>query len=168
MRRAIGAIVEPIDKVFRALLAVLMAAMVVSVTWQVVSRYVLGSPSSWTEELSRYLLIWIGLLGGSYAYHLKMHLGLDLLAQKLPPAARRVQARFIHVAVIFFAATALVGGGIELIALTWELGQHSPALGVPMSLVYLSLPVSGVMMILYACLALFEEPGEGFTGGPIE
>lgn len=156
MRRAIAAI----DKVFRALLASLLAAMVVSVSWQVVSRYVLGSPSSWTEELARYLLIWVGLLGGSYAYHVKMHLGLDLLTQKLSPAARRVQARFIHLAVILFAATALVGGGVNLIALTWELGQRSAALGIPVAFVYLSLPVSGLMLILYAGLALFEDPDE--------
>lgn len=150
--------IRAIDAVFRGLLAALMGAMVLCVTWQVVSRYVLGSPSSWTEELSRYLLIWVGLLGGSYAYHVKMHLGLDLLARKLPPAARRAQARFIHLAVVFFAVTALIGGGFELIRLTWSLGQHSAALGIPISLVYCSLPLSGVMLVLYACLGLFDKP----------
>lgn len=153
------AAVRTVDRLFRALLAVLMAVMVLCVSWQVLSRYVLGSPSSWTEELSRYLLIWVGLLGGSYAYHARMHLGLDLLAQKLPPAARKVQARFIHLAVIFFAAAALVGGGLKLIWLTWELGQYSAALGVPMALVYCSLPISGLMLILYACVALLESSG---------
>ncbi|HZD52382.1 MAG TPA: TRAP transporter small permease [Woeseiaceae bacterium] len=147
-----------IDRAFRALLAALMAAMVLSVTWQVVSRYVLGSPSSWTEELSRFLLIWIGLLGGSYAYHVKMHLGLDLLARKLPPGARRIQSRFIHVTVIFFAVTALIGGGLRLIWLVWELRQHSAALGVPMALVYCSLPISGLMLVLYAGIALSDTP----------
>jgi TRAP-type C4-dicarboxylate transport system permease small subunit len=154
MRAAIAAI----DRVFRGLLAVLMALMVACVTWQVVSRYVLGSPSSWTEELARYLLIWIGLLGGAYAYHVKMHLGLDLLAQKLSPGAHRMQARLIHVAVILFAGVVLLGGGLNLIRLAMELGQQSAALGVPMWLVYLSLPLSGLMLVVYACLALFEEP----------
>lgn len=153
-------VVRAVDKAFRVLLAALMALMVACVTWQVVSRYVLGDPSSWTEELARYLLIWIGLLGGAYAYHVKMHLGLDLLSQRLPAGARRVQVRFIHLAVIFFAAVALVGGGVHLIWLALELGQHSPALGVPMSAVYLSLPISGVMLILYAGLALREAPHE--------
>jgi TRAP-type C4-dicarboxylate transport system permease small subunit len=155
MRKAIAAL----DRVFRGLLAVLMAIMVACVTWQVVSRYVLGSPSSWTEELARYLLIWIGLLGGAYAYHVKMHLGLDLLSQKLSPGARRLQARLIHVAVMLFAALVLLGGGLNLIWLALELGQHSAALGVPMWVVYLSLPLSGLMLIVYAGLALFEEPG---------
>lgn len=154
MRRAVNAL----DRVFRALLAAVMGLMVVCVTWQVVSRYVLGSPSSWTEELARFLLIWIGLLGGAYAYHVKMHLGLDLLSQKLSPRARRVQARLIHAAVILFAVIVLLGGGLNLIRLAVELGQHSAALGLPMWIVYLSLPLSGLMLVVYACLALFQEP----------
>jgi TRAP-type C4-dicarboxylate transport system permease small subunit len=85
-------VVTGIDTVFRVLLASLLAMMVLCVTWQIVSRYFLGDPSSWTEELSRFLLIWVGLLGGSYAYHAKMHLGLDLLAERLPPAARVLAA----------------------------------------------------------------------------
>lgn len=146
-----------IDTVFRRVLASLMAVMVLCVTWQIVSRYFLGEPASWTEELSRFLLIWIGLLGGSYAYHVKMHLGLDLLAARLSPKARIFQSRFIHIAVIFFALTALVGGGCRLIWLTYDLSQYSAALGVPMALVYCSLPISGLMFVLYACIALLDE-----------
>lgn len=153
-------VVRAIDRVFRGFLAALMALMVACVTWQVVSRYVLGDPSSWTEELARYLLIWIGLLGGAYAYHVRMHLGLDLLTRQLSAGARRVQARFIHFAVILFAATALVGGGVRLVWLELELGQVSPALGMSMAMVYLSLPVSGLMLILYAVLALREAPAD--------
>lgn len=134
-----------------------MALMVICVTWQVVSRYFLGQPSSWTEELSRYLLIWVGLLGGSYAYHVKMHLGLDLLAQKLPPKARALQRRFIHGAVLFFALTALIGGGFKLIWLTWELSQYSAALGLPMAVVYCSLPISGLMLVFYASIAILDD-----------
>ncbi|HLT90852.1 MAG TPA: TRAP transporter small permease [Woeseiaceae bacterium] len=153
------AVVNAIDRIFRGLLALLLAVMVACVTWQVVSRYVLGSPSSWTEELARFLLIWIGLLGGAYAYHVKMHLGLDLLSQKLSPGARRVQARFIHAAVILFSVVVLLGGGLSLIGLSLELGQYSAALELPMWVVYLSLPLSGLMLVVYASLALFEEPG---------
>lgn len=147
-----------IDRGFRALLASLLALMVLCVTWQIVSRYFLGEPSSWTEELSRFLLIWVGLLGGSYAYHVKMHLGLDLLAARLSPGTRRVQFRFVHGAVIFFALAALVGGGFRLIWITYDLRQYSAALGVPMSLVYLCLPISGFMLIFYAIISLFDGP----------
>lgn len=157
--------IRAIDTVFRAVLASLLAIMVLSVTWQIVSRYILGHPGSWTEELSRFLLIWVGLLGGSYAYHMKMHLGLDLLAARLPPRARLVQFRFVHGAVILFAFTALIGGGFRLIWITYELRQYSAALGVPMAVVYLSLPISGFMLIFYAIISILEEPRQALTGG---
>ncbi len=59
-----------------------MAAIVLVVTWQVFSRFIIQSPSSFTEELSRFLLIWIGILGAAYAYKTKAHLGLDLFVEK--------------------------------------------------------------------------------------
>jgi TRAP-type C4-dicarboxylate transport system permease small subunit len=150
--------VRVIDTAFQVLLATLMAVMVLCVTWQIVSRYVLDDPSSWTEELARFLLVWIGLLGGSYAFRKRMHLGLDLLAERLTGRPLVIQHRLVNCAVIFFAATVLVGGGAFLIDLTYDLRQYSPALGIPMAYVYVCLPVSGLMLILYGLLALAEGP----------
>ena len=153
-------VVRAIDKVFQVMLATLMAVMVLCVTWQIVSRYVLDNPSSWTEELARFLLIWIGLLGGSYAFHKRMHLGLDLLAERLSGRSLILQHRILNLVVIFFAATVLVGGGAMLIDLTYELRQYSPALDIPMAYVYVSLPLSGAMLIFYALVALARGPGK--------
>ena len=147
-------LIDGIDAVFRVMLALLMASMVLCVTWQVISRYLLGDPSSWTEELARFLLVWIGLLGASYAYHAKMHLGVDIFTRRFSGNAALLHARFVHAVVILFAATVLVYGGLQLIGLTYELRQYSPALGIPMAFVYCCLPLSGVMMIFYAVIAL--------------
>ncbi|MDP7572961.1 MAG: TRAP transporter small permease subunit, partial [Myxococcota bacterium] len=68
-----------VDRVLGTLLVVLMAASVVNVLWQVLSRYVLGSPSSFTDELARYLLVWVGLLGSAYAAGQRLHVAVDLL-----------------------------------------------------------------------------------------
>ena len=65
-----------------------MIAIVTVVCWQVFSRFILRAPSSYTEELARFLLIWIGVLGASYAYRTKAHLGLDLFYQKMIPSLR--------------------------------------------------------------------------------
>lgn len=156
----IKAFTRTVDRLFQQLLASLLVIMVVCVIWQVVSRYALNSPSSWTEELARFALIWIGLLGSAYAYHLKMHLGLDLLVHKLTPVAARRLRYVLHALAIIFAAVVMVYGGINLVLMTFELQQYSAALGWPMYLVYLCLPMSGVMLILYAVLdwvALAEE-----------
>jgi len=72
-----------LDKSLRFALALLMTAMVGSVVWQVLSRYLFVVPAAWTEELARFLLIWIGMLGAAYAYRQGSHLGIDLLANKL-------------------------------------------------------------------------------------
>ena len=74
------------DQVERALgwlLVVLMSVMVVDVTWQVASRFLLQDPSSFTEELAGLLLIWISLLGAAYGFLTRAHLGIDLLVSQL-------------------------------------------------------------------------------------
>jgi TRAP-type C4-dicarboxylate transport system permease small subunit len=147
-----------LDQFVAGLLAALLSLMVFAVTWQVISRYLLGSPSGWTEELARFLLIWIGVFGGSLAYQRRVHLGVDLLADRLTGTGLKWQQRAVDACVLVFAVTVLIGGGGSLVALTHELSQYSPALGLPMSFVYPSLPLSGGLM---AVSALIELSGKG-------
>nr|WP_246139718.1 TRAP transporter small permease [Parahaliea aestuarii] len=139
-----------LDKLFRVLLAALMALLVVSVTWQILSRYLLAVPSSWTEELARFLLVWIGILGAAYAYKVKMHLGIDLLAQSLRGRKAFLLELLVNSVVVVFAVAVMVVGGSKLVAMTWELNQISPALGIPMAFVYTVVPLSGALVCLYA------------------
>ncbi|MFV8817495.1 TRAP transporter small permease [Haliea sp. E17] len=144
-------IITPVDAVLQRVLALLMLLLVACVTWQVVSRYLLGDPSSWTEELARYLLVWIGLLGAAYAYGCRAHMAIDLLEGRLGKSARAVQRAVIALLVLVFALLVSVLGGGSLVALTWELQQVSAAMGVPMALVYTVIPLSGLLVALYAC-----------------
>ena len=68
-----------IDKILEWTLVVSMSLLVIDVLWQVFSRFILQDPSSFTEELARFLLIWVGLLGAAYAAGQRMHLAVDLL-----------------------------------------------------------------------------------------
>jgi TRAP-type C4-dicarboxylate transport system permease small subunit len=88
---------------------------------------------------------------------MKMHLGLDLLTAKLPSRAKRLQALFVHAIVIVFAVGALIIGGLRLVWLNYELQQYSAALNVPMAAVYCSLPVSGLMLVVYAVMAMVQD-----------
>jgi len=139
-----------LDRVFRIFLAALMALLVLSVTWQILSRYLLAEPSSWTEELARFLLVWIGVLGASYAYREKMHLGIDLLSQRLHGTRAFILEAFVNLVVMLFAIAVMIVGGIRLVLMTWELNQISPALGIPMAWVYAVVPLSGTLIVLYA------------------
>ncbi|MCK4698921.1 MAG: TRAP transporter small permease subunit, partial [Bacteroidales bacterium] len=74
---------KKIDKILYVFLAIVMAILVLDVLWQVASRYLFNSPSSFTDELAGFLLIWVGLLGAAYGTGTKIHLAIDLLPSKL-------------------------------------------------------------------------------------
>lgn len=130
-------------------LIIMMAMIVATVTWQVFSRFILASPSSFTEELSRFLLIWIGMLGAAYAYYTRAHLGLDLFVNKLHTRNKRITIIIIELMVLIFALTILVFGGLSLVLMTLELKQTSAALEVQVGLVYLVVPISGALISMY-------------------
>lgn len=142
-------LINQITKVLEKLLIAMMFAIVVTVTWQVFSRFVLSDPSSFTEELSRYLLIWIGILGAAYAYKTKAHLGLDLFVSKMEGVNRKTAFIAIELVVMLFAITVMVFGGFSLVSLTLELKQTSAALGLQMGYVYSVLPLSGLLITLF-------------------
>ena len=145
-----------LDRILAVAIGLLMAAMVLNVLWQVLTRFVLPTPSSYTEELARYMMIWIGLLGGAYGVGQKSHLALDLLTGRVTGARRRVLDSFIAIAVLAFAVTVLIGGGVRLVWITFTLGQTSAALQVPTGFVYLVVPVSGLCTAFYAIGWLLE------------
>lgn len=149
-----------LDKLLKVLVTSCMALMVIVVTWQVVSRYALGDPSQWTEEVARMLLIWVGLLGGVYAYREKAHLGLDLLHQKVGAVGKRRLDIITDISCGLFALGVLVVGGGSLVQLTWELKQTTAALGIPMAWVYSVLPLSGVLIVYYSIASLMQNKAE--------
>ena len=145
-----------LDKLLQLLMVSCMAMMVMVVTWQVISRYALGDPSQWSEEVARMLLIWVGLLGGVYAYREKAHLGLDLLFQKVGPVGQKRLNTISDICCGSFALAVLVIGGGALVQLTWELGQTTAALGIPMAWVYTVLPISGALILYYSIVSLLS------------
>lgn len=146
-----------IDTMLFWLLVVLMALMTLNVLWQVASRYLMQSPSSFTDELARYLLVWVGLLGASYVTGKKMHLAIDILPSKLQGKKERNLSAFINLLVAVFSLLVMVWGGIRLVYITLTLEQMSPALNIPLGYIYAVVPLSG-LLIFYYCLAnLFEK-----------
>ena len=153
MNRAVNTVLERV-------LVFLMGLMVLNVLWQIVARYIPGLPSSFTDELARYLLIWVGILGAAYATGKHMHLALDLLPQKLEGVAKLRLDLFIQILVGVFALLVMVVGGIRLVTVTLYLGQTSAALGVKLGYVYLVLPLSGLLIIYFVishCIDLTKE-----------
>lgn len=145
-----------ISQILGFILTVLMALMVLDVSWQVLTRFILKNPSPYTEELAGFLLIWIGVLGASYAYYTKAHLGIDVLTQKLTGLKKQMIEVLANLLVGMFALFVMVFGGWRLVHLTFTLNQISPALEIKMGYIYLVLPISGILMIYFAFHAIVE------------
>lgn len=146
-----------VDQVLKWLVIALMGVMVLNVLWQVFTRFVLRDPSSYTEELARYLLIWVGLLGAAYAASQKMHLAIDILTARLHGRSRHYAEMFIYLCTFLFALTIMVIGGIRLVNLTLTLNQISAALQIKLAYVYLALPLSGIIIMFYAAWFFAEQ-----------
>ena len=147
---------EKADQFLGALLTLLMAIITIDVLWGVFTRYVMGSQASWSEELARFLLIWIGVLGAAYASGQGMHLSIDLLQPKMKVENRQKLQRLIHGLIGLFAFAVLIIGGGRLIYITYKLGQLSPALQVPMALVYSAIPIAGLLIVFYKIHAMIK------------
>lgn len=146
-----------INKYLGSFLVLLMGIMTLDVLWGVFTRYAMGSQASWSEELARFLLIWIGILGAAYASGQKMHLSIDLLQPKLNEQNQARMSLFINILIILFALCILVIGGGRLMYITNVLGQLSPALRIPMWIIYAVLPVSGLLIVYYKLMEIFKR-----------
>ena len=146
-----------VDLVLGRFLILIMAIMVINVLWQVFTRFVVGTPSSFTDELARYLMIWIGILGAAYVAGKNQHVSINTLPSKLSHRAQRKLFYIVSTLVMLFAFFAFVIGGSRLVYISYLLGQHSPALQIPLALVYIIIPISGILILYYKISDLIKE-----------
>ena len=141
------------DKVCRLLeifLIVIFAVLVLDVLWQVFSRYALNRSFSWTEELARFSLIWLSILGAAYLNGKREHLSMDFLYQKFSKKTRKKVLVFIELCIFLFALIVMVIGGFNLVYTTLHLGQLSGTLRIPLGYIYAILPISGLLIMLFS------------------
>ncbi|MFC5731824.1 TRAP transporter small permease [Cytobacillus gottheilii] len=132
----------------------LLTVMVFMAVWQVFSRYILNSPSTISEEFLRYSLIWISMLGAAYAFGSKKHLAIELFVSKLTSDKARKVNILAEGIVLLFAIVVMIIGGAQTVSLATN--QYSAALGIPMSTVYFSLIVSGILIVMYSIISIYE------------
>ena len=150
-------------KILQGLVIGLLASIVVVVTLQVFSRFILQSPSSITEELARFLLIWIGLFGGAYGYHSNAHLGLDIFTNKLSTTSQHIVGVLSHFLIMIFAIVVMIIGGFSLVSLTFEPAQISAALQVEMGYIYYAVPLSGCLIVLISFMKISSLLSQFFS-----
>ena len=147
----------------------LLVAMTLLVLFQVFTRYVLGTPAAFTEELVRYALIWVSFLAATYAFLQREHMALTIVKDRLPAGLRRGVGIGIEALVLALAVLVLGIGGAML---AWiSRGDISALLGISRGLVYLIVPIAGIGIALAQVLNLLEAvraPADAPRPGPAQ
>lgn len=150
----IDAISWGLNRWVEGLLSLLGLAMAVIVAAQVFSRYVLNHSLFWSEELARYLLVWLTFLGASSAYRRGMHPGVDALWTRMPPGVQQASAVVVHGAAMLLFGI-MIGYGCRF-AYFVRL-QISPALALPKWILFSVIPVSGALLMVHALSLLSAD-----------
>jgi len=136
----------------------LTVIMIALVTYQVFERYVLHYTPPWSEELAVYLMIWFGIIGIAAGVRRKSHMALEYFADKMPQPVQKGLRLFNYVLMLIYTSV-LFYEGINMVELT--MSQKSPAIGLPVGYVYLALPVSAVLMVLFILELFVKEIKKG-------
>ena len=137
-----------LTRLLNLLAGVSFLVMVVLTCWQVLTRYVLNSPSSWSEELVSYMFAWMSLLGASIVTAERGHMNIPILVEKTSPMMQKFFACLSEV--IAFLAY----GGYQIANLA--MGQMTSSLGVPIGVFYIVLPLCGLLNMVYTVLNIAD------------
>ncbi len=141
----ISILLKGLDTTLNWVLTVIMAAMLVVVSAQVWYRFVLNNPLAWSEELARYLFVWISFLGSAAGIRMNVHLGIDLIDKILSPRGRKVMTFIVNLAIQIFLVV-VIFWGIKILKVVQF--QKSASMGIPMTYPYLAVPVGSALMLL--------------------
>lgn len=136
---------------------VLIAVMLFSVLWGVLTRYVFADQSPWTDELARFMLIWVSILGAAYVSGKNAHIAIDLLPTNLSEKLKLRLDILTGCIVSLFVFAVFLIGGLRYIFISFKLGQTSAALELPMGYVYLVLPLAGVIIIYFRITGILKS-----------
>ncbi len=137
-------------RIMEIILISIFGLLVVDVLSQVFSRYVLNTSFTFTEELARFSLIWLSILGAAYLNGKREHLSMDFLYQKLSIKHRKKVLIFIEICIFLFALIVMVIGGFNLVYTTLHLEQLSGTLRIPLGYIYAILPLSGLLIMWFS------------------
>lgn len=141
----IADVLKRLDTLIDWFLAVIMVVMLVVVSAQVWYRFVLNDPLAWSEEMARYLFVWISFIGSAVGVRMNVHLGIDLIEKFLTPALYKILSVVVNLLIQIFLVVVLIWG-IKILGVVRF--QTSASMGIPMIYPYLAVPVGAALMLL--------------------
>lgn len=146
------AVKKGIDRVLSIACAVIFGAMVIIGTYQIVTRFIFNRPSTVSEELLTYSFAWMALLATAYVFGKRDHMRMGFLADKFSKPVQKLLNIVSELLVMLLAGAVMVYGGFTIVQLTMT--QSTASLGIPMGVVYVIIPISGILIVIYSVLNL--------------
>ncbi|WHH57023.1 TRAP transporter small permease [Petroclostridium sp. X23] len=144
------------ERIEEIMLVGLLGSMAGIIGIQVFMRYVMRNSLSWSEEIARYMFVWLVYIGISYGVKKKAHIKVEAALMILPEKMKTV-VFFISDFLFLFFATFITYKSYEMCALINELDQVSPAMGIKMAFVYMALPVGYALISLRLIQNIIER-----------
>lgn len=144
-----------LNKFMETFSVLLIAVMVLLVLWQVVARYLLNDPSTFSEALTRYLFVWLVLVTSTYAFGSREHMCISVLNDSLHGRAKTAVNVAIEVLTILFAACVMAFGGSIITRM--QMVQLDSSLHIPMGVIYSIIPICGVITVFYCLCNIADE-----------
>ena len=152
--KVLHSIRKVIDVVLSYACAIVFALMVIVGTYQIVTRYFFNSPSTVSEELLTYSFTWMALLASALVFGKRDHMRMGFLADKLTGVPKKVLEIFIELLIMVLAGSVMVWGGYTIMQLSMT--QTTASLGIPMGIVYIIVPLSGILVVVYSILNIID------------
>lgn len=134
-------------RIMEIILISIFGLLVIDVLGQVFSRYILNTSFAFTEELARFSLIWLSILGAAYLNGKREHLSMDFIFTKLSVKHQKKVLILVEICIFLFALIVMVIGGFNLVYTTLYLEQLSGTLRIPLGYIYAILPSSGLLIM---------------------
>lgn len=143
------------DSLIEKAIAVLFGFLVVSLFAQVISRYLFNFPIMWTDEIGRYVFIWIVYLGSAAAFKNKSHLIVDVFTQKMPQKLQYYLNLFFHIVIILFLFLVFIFG-LQYAMNNMSNPAYSTSI-ISLGVAYISVPVGALLMIINIIRVISED-----------
>ena len=167
-------VLDTIKKIFDKILEVLgiicLTIMTIMIVYQVIARYVFNNPSAISEALAQFLFVWMIMFGSAYVYGSREHLTIDLLKDKFPAGLNMVVELVTNLCLFAFILVVCVIGGWKYT--TGQVKRIDASLHISMSILYASVPFTGVITLFYAIYNAARsirdyKEGKRKTGDPL-
>ncbi len=148
---------KKLERILENACAINLIIITIVVLLGVFTRYVLHNALSWTEEMTRFLIVYLGLIGAALALGKGSHSSIDILVNVSPAWLQVVFKVISHLTIVVFASVMVVFG----IKLAYTSGAHAEILPIPMWIPFLSVPLSGIIMFYYSLRSVIQELKKG-------